>query len=324
MLKLCLGVLLSLMFSQAWAQNQQTKTGDGPEANAAPAAAPVSDAKQGEIDEADKVITNRRLRADMGSTSNWSVRTFWNYQGGSLDQPFTADRPNIDAGGDNLLLASVSGNVGVRYRMTKFDSLNLAVGLNMVTPFHSSFTTDNTRLQQSFDQNSQKLTANDPSLTYNKVDSIWGFQVSTNVAVTYVTNAQLKNRGYSSSGSFSTQWMKDLGSGWTVGPGVQYVAYTFNSREASQNETDRVFVLFPAVEYVINDTFLWRAVYRVFLERPTTANDWTYRKRIDSISTGIGISITRDIFLYPNIQFIPEDIRSDRTNVSITANVNLF
>jgi hypothetical protein len=40
-------------------------------------------------------------------------------------------------------------------------------------------------------------------------------------------------------------------------------------------------------------------------------------------SAGLGISVTRDIYLYPNVQFIPEDVRSDRTNVGVSANINL-
>jgi len=75
---------------------------------------------------------------------------------------------------------------------------------------------------------------------------------------------------------------------------------------------------------VINDTLLWRIVYRRFYDRMDPTDSWTYRKRKDSISTGIGISLGRDVFLYPNIQFIPTDIRSDRTNVAMSANVNLF
>ena len=41
-------------------------------------------------------------------------------------------------------------------------------------------------------------------------------------------------------------------------------------------------------------------------------------------SLGIGIKVIRDVFLYPNVTFIPYDIRSDRTNVGLSANINLF
>lgn len=284
-----------------------------------------AEVKKEEEDEGDKLITNRRLRADMGSTSNWSVRTFWSYQGGSLETPFTADRPNIDAGSDNLTLANLSGDVGVRYRITKFDSVNFSIGLNMTAPFHSSFKTSNARLQQNFDNNRQKMTANNPTLSYNHIAGFWGLQSSTSVLFQYITNAQLE-KTYSTYASLSQTLMKDFGNGWSAGTSVVYAGYTYASTyNSANNSLNRTFGFYPQVEYVFNDTFLWRTVFRTWVyDRLDAIDSWTYDKRKVTQSTGIGISISRDVFLYPNIQFVPSDIRSDRTNVGITANINLF
>jgi hypothetical protein len=41
-------------------------------------------------------------------------------------------------------------------------------------------------------------------------------------------------------------------------------------------------------------------------------------------SVGVGVSVTRDIFLYPNIQFLPNQIMASETNVGLTATVNVF
>jgi hypothetical protein len=38
---------------------------------------------------------------------------------------------------------------------------------------------------------------------------------------------------------------------------------------------------------------------------------------------GIGYSVTRDIYLYPNLQFAPEQISAQHTNVAINATINL-
>jgi len=54
----------------------------------------------------------------------------------------------------------------------------------------------------------------------------------------------------------------------------------------------------------------------------SAANTWEKLKVYQSV--GLGISVTRDIFLYPNIQFIPSDIRSDRTNIAMSASINIF
>lgn len=279
-----------------------------------------------EEDEGDKVITNRRLRADMGSTSDWSVRTFWSYSGGSIQKPFTADRPNIDAGSDNLTLANGSGEVGVRYRITKFDSLNLSIGLNMTAPFHTTFKTDNARLQQNFNNNRQKMTASNPALSYNHIASLWGLQSSSSVLVQVITNAQLRDT-YSTYGSLSQTLMKDFGNGWTAGTSFVYAGYTYDSKYDPDKgrSLDRTLGFYPQVEYVINDTFLLRTVFRTWVyDRLDSLDSWTYRKRKVTQSAGLGISLSRNVFLYPNIQFVPSDVRSDRTNVGITANINLF
>ena len=41
-------------------------------------------------------------------------------------------------------------------------------------------------------------------------------------------------------------------------------------------------------------------------------------------SMGIGMAVTRDIYLYPNVQFLPLDMRSDLTNVGMSANISFF
>ncbi len=283
-----------------------------------------------EEDEADKLITNRRMRADMGSVSNWSVRTFWSYNGGSLEKPAAPERPNIDAGADALTLANGSGSVGVRYRMTKLDSVNVSVGLNMTAPFHTTIKTDNARLKQNFNNNRQKMTVNDPTITYTHVDSVFGFQSNTSVSASLITNAQLEEAGYNTYGALSQTLMKDFGGGFTAGTSVTFSGYTFNSnyddtRKAGGRLQDRAFGVYPQLEYVINDVFLLRTVFRTWVyERLEPTDSWTYRKRKVTQSTGVGISLSRDIFLYPNIQFVPSDMRADRTNVGITANINLF
>jgi hypothetical protein len=67
-----------------------------------------------------------------------------------------------------------------------------------------------------------------------------------------------------------------------------------------------------------------RTVFGWQVYQQTRRDDtWTFEKRKVYQSLGTGISVTRDIFLYPNIQFIPSDIRSDRTNIGLSAYINL-
>jgi hypothetical protein len=118
--------------------------------------------------------------------------------------------------------------------------------------------------------------------------------------------------------------MHEVGkTGFSYGAGIQALFYTFNND--NQNLSDSVSGLYPAAEYEINDTYNLRTVFgfQVY-EQLRRQDDSTFNKRKVYQSVGLGISVTRDVFLYPNIQFIPSDIRSDRTNVAISANINVF
>lgn len=276
-------------------------------------------------DEADEAITNRRLRATEGSLSKWSISTFWNYQGGSLNDPTEPERPNIVNGGNVLTLQSLSGEVGVKYRLTKLDSLTFSTGLFMTTPFHSSID-DNSSLKQGFDENSRKLNVQDPFLKYSHLDKIWGIQSISTVQGKLITNNQLADRRFRSELMISQNLMKDVGqTGFSYG--AAFIGYFYDFRDSVKlaGLTEQLVGIYPQAEYVINDTYNVRTVFgwQVYENVRGQPSD-TYTKRKVYQSVGLGISVTRDLFLYPNIQFIPSNIRDDVTNIALQMNLNIF
>jgi hypothetical protein len=66
-----------------------------------------------------------------------------------------------------------------------------------------------------------------------------------------------------------------------------------------------------------------RTVYRGFTFENTQQN-YSVFTRDDAIqSAGVGIAVTRDIFLYPNIQWVWAQMNTALTNVALTAYINL-
>lgn len=285
-------------------------------------AAPAAAAKP--VDEADQVITNRRLRADSGSLSKWSASTYFNYQGGSVADPLKPERPNIVSGADAITLQNLIGEVGIRYRLSALDSLTLSTGLFMTTPFHDTIDTKDAALKKNFEDTHQELTVSDPALKYTHLDKFFGVQSVSIIKPTLITNNQQKDAGYEASFLFSQTFMREVGkTGFSYGAGIQALLYTFNND--NKNLSDSVSGIYPAAEYEINDTFNLRTVFgfQVY-EQLRKQDNSTFNKRKVYQSVGLGISVTRDIYLYPNIQYIPSDIRSDRTNIAISANINVF
>lgn len=296
------------------------------EALALPTQTPATAASETtSTDEADQTITNRRLRASEGSLSKWSISTFWNYSGGSLSDPTEPERPNIVNGGNVQTLQSLSGEVGVKYRLTKLDSLTFSTGVFMTTPFHSQIDS-NSPLKPAFEENSRKLNVQDPFLKYSHLDKIWGIQSISTIQGKLITNNQLAERRFRSELLLSQNFMKDVGNtGFSYGASFMGYFYDFRDSVKMDGLTEQLLGIYPQAEYVINDIFNVRTVFgwQIYENVRGQPSD-TYTKRKVYQSVGLGISLSRDLFLYPNIQFIPSNIRDDVTNLALQMNWNIF
>jgi hypothetical protein len=81
---------------------------------------------------------------------------------------------------------------------------------------------------------------------------------------------------------------------------------------------------YPFVEYVFSDTYQFRTL--VGFEASHYRSDEAFTFKQDKVyqSMGIGIVPEKGIWIYPNVQWLPEDIRADKTNVGISATINVF
>jgi hypothetical protein len=281
-----------------------------------------------ETDKADELITNRRFRAQNGSLSNFSLNTSISYSGGSLDKPFAADRPNISNAGDTTSIAGMSGTFNGSYRLNKLNRVNLGAGMQMLAPFNDSIDTDDARAQREFDENRGDLDISNPYLSYTHMNKFFGVQTVLSAGITQYTASNLRDAGYQNSIDTSVNTMYDFGgSKFSVGALIVYSRYLFDNDDSAlkpfQNET--VWGVLPQAEYVINDTFNLRTIIRSNWYQNNRAdgpNDFTQRPITQSV--GLGISMSRDVFLYPNIQFAYSNLQAANTNIGFSANINMF
>ena len=280
-------------------------------------------------DRSDQLIANRNLRSLNGSLSIWSFASTWNYQGGDLNRPIGSSRPNVTGAKDIALVQNLSGTVGINYRLTDVDRITLGIGLQMASPFSdepdSKFSESG---RSEFKRTQGELDASNPQIVYRRTMKPFGIQSILTGTATYYTQDALVDRGLESKNEVTLNSLYDFGgSKFSAGLALQSAFFTHNKDDQSLQAGQPLYEFYalPITEYEINDLMNWRAVYRYYWyqqSRAQKSSEWT---TLDpTISTGIGFSITRDIFLYPNIQFNPEDIRADRTNLGLSANINLF
>lgn len=278
------------------------------------------------IDKADELITNRKMRAETGSLSAYSVSTSFTYSGGSLNKPLAADRPNISAAGDVVSLASMSGDISLSYRINKKNRLGLGAGLSMIAPFNKTIDTNNARAKSSFDKNQGDLDISNPYISYSNINKFFGVQTVFGASLTQITQSSYNDAGYINSVDISMNNMYDFGgSPLSVGFLIAAGKYAFDDTAmAQEDQTDTYIGFYPQAEYNINDTYNLRTIIRSNVYENSRADLNDYSQHLITQSVGLGISMGRDVFLYPNIQFAYQNLQANNTNIGITANINLF
>lgn len=298
---------LALAMSTANAEYQQTGTSEA-DLETLQKAAP-------ETDDIDTEITNARMRADSGSRSKVSMSTSLGYSGGSVKSPFGSERPNLSGDPSEETATDLGGSISARYRFTPRTSMTLGAGFGVLQPFHGA----------------NDFNVANPSLGLSRVYRIGNFQTSTSGSFTYGTSESWKAANQKASVGLSHNMMAQVGnSGFTAGASIQ-VVNNFQSAPAGlapgadDNRVDWRLGFYPQLEYQFNDRYSARTVFGYFNYYSLQSND-TFKLNNAFVyqSVGIGISVTRDIYVYPNIQFIPDDLSVDNTNVAVSATLNLF
>jgi|FLYM01.1.fsa_nt_gi hypothetical protein len=288
----------------------------------------------------DEEITNVRMRADSGSKSKWSLSSSLGYTGGSVDDPFGKERPNIQAYRVAMpgvqTNTSLDGSASIRYRANKNDSFTFGTSFGIMTPLHG----DNT------DPGQNQFNVWDPGVSYSRVFAGWGLQNVFSASGTVGTSNE--SRGVDRVGALgmSITTLKVFESGVTTGISLS-TSRSFYDSKPGQNErglarnadrspnpdfyggdvrTNWSLGIFPFAEYAFNDTWQLRTVFGMFNFRNLYGDDnsWRLLRVYDYQSIGVGYSLTRDIYIYPNVQIIPTDVRKELTNVAISATLNIF
>ena len=319
LLTMCLCLISTELHAQSERQPEETKE--------KPAESVPHNKVDGDLDDE---ISNPKMRADSGSKSKFSGSSVMSYTGGSISQPFGADRPNLSGVPENQVHTSIDGTLKLRYRTNPHFSIFGGVGLSLYTPFQGNVNSNSRQGQ--FD-------LGDPLLGFDYTFARWGLQHSIDLWSTVATSVESLNVNQVASVATGYTLMKAYSFGLHVGV-IANAWYNFygnhpgdNSTYAVSNDADVVdkrteweITMVPAVEYHFNERFSFRTLFGYFRWRHLYGDrdDTSLRHLVSYQSFGVGVVVIRDVFLYPNVQVLPGNLSGKFTNVGISSSINVF
>ncbi|HEX7676021.1 MAG TPA: hypothetical protein VF412_17725 [Bdellovibrio sp.] len=281
---------------------------------------------QGE--QVDDLITNNNLRAYSGSTSRWSIASAFNYNGGTVNTPLSQDRPNISDASGNTVKADLDGSISVKYNLNVQNSLMAGVGLRWIAPFEKNGPRD---------YSGTTTDVMNPYLQYQYLYKWTGIQSVLQVSAMKWTQADQTAFGYDYQLGVDQENVYEIGStGLSVGASIMGQFQGFNKSgsysgngtfiaDLKTQQSTYAFALSPYLEYQITDKVNFRTLISLWsYEHYASDNAGVYVHDKVYQSVGIGYALTRDIFLYPNVQFLPDQMEPSLTNVALSATINMF
>ena len=336
----CLSIAL---FNVAYAQTSSLKMTDEP--SALRTSEETSTLKLDEVtngalanpeSDIDNKITDARMRAELGSKSKWSFKSRVNYTGGSVEGPFDKVSPNLRRRNQMDTISSLSGDVGINYRLTPSDSLGVGTGIMIVDPLHGNFSGTVADKRNSRDVSESRYQISSPFMEWKKGYVASDTMVITNIKYSQSTDSDDVNLMKCFGKAFVfNQANKNIGtSPWSIGA-MTMMMKSFYSGEIADPKLikaqqrgilrrgDYSLGIAPFLQYNMSDRYSLRTEFNYFsFVKFENSNELYQEEPFQSL--GLGISITRDIYLFPNVQLAAKDIRADRTNVALSATVNLF
>lgn len=314
----------SLVATAAQAEEQENQ-------NANTSTVKVSDVqnKEEQKGDIDDEITNAKMRAESGSKSTWSMQFDMTYEGGNLETPFSDIRPNYAGEAATPSATNISGTIEAAVRLDKRNRVSFGTGVEILTPFQTT-SEDATKMQE----DGGNTDISNPYVNYSHSRKIGDIQNSFSLGYTHYTNSYytdvINRTGAITTGH--TAIFSIEGSNWQ--PGLSTALYYYLHSDGAQ-DFDSVGVrgarpdwqvgFYPFVEYSFNDMLSFRTVFRPFTFSHMRSDDSsTLVRSLYTQSVGLGIAATRDIYLYPNMQFAPENLQPSLTNVGLSMTANIF
>ena len=245
---------------------------------------PKMERQTGSTQDLDIEVTDNKLRASSGAKSRYSSSFYLVYSGGSFSDPVGENRPNVR---DDKIQnpVSLSGNVGLRYRIDKNRSLFAATGFYQARPFHSR-------------EPDQELEVSTPQLMFNRTFAFDQWQISSSYQLYLVTQALMREFGQVATLGYSLSTVNQLGGTHFHGRlslNLWGTVYDKHDKSLRALQEDYGLSLSPTLQYNYRARYNFYTSLSLFsYSHVRSESDFNFEKRPITQTVGAGIAVFRD------------------------------
>lgn len=263
----------------------------------------------------DKDVTDIQMRALSGAKSRWSSSYFFHYMGPAINDLASGTRPLI-GGQRNPQPTDLDGNVGLRYRFDKSNSLFMAIGVYKSDPLHTN-------------EAQQPVTFNNPMVDWNYTTRIFGLQFGSDFE--YIQSTVPYQTSINQIGQVANYLtiVKQLGhSRFDVGAWLNTWYDYFGTQPVSEKiaaeQNDIALQAFPTLDYRPADKVkLWTSVAVINqMHYKSNAGFFQFTPATDYQYFGVGFAPTRNLYFDPYVAFEPTQVAFNRMIFNLTTDIN--
>ncbi|MCB0350307.1 MAG: hypothetical protein KDD38_03930, partial [Bdellovibrionales bacterium] len=263
------------------------------------------------VSDLDAEVSDIKLRTASGAKSKFSSSLVIYYAGGSLEKPGSDRRPNV---GNSLNPPPVSatGDLSVRYRMNKNESLYFGAGFYRARPLHS--------------REGEQLELNDPIIGYNDTFAAADIELSSGFRLYIATTEYERVIGQVGVLGYSLSTMNAMGqSRFSAGVSLRAAVAAFDKDDASLKPRQRDYSIgiSPSLQYNVSERVnVYTTLNILSYEHNRASRDFKFDSKPMTQSLGVGVAVLRDFYVAPYLAFEPDNMSSDKTSVNLTAMLN--
>lgn len=256
-------------------------------------------------------ITDAELRAQSGSRSRYSVKVSASYSGGKIADPLSKEQPVRNAT-VHRNLTFMSGSISARYRLDKRSAISFGSGVRALTPFHEL----------------KEVQWNSPYISWGTYKRHNKLQYFNSVRFSLTTQPEYKGIGQWGTFALSQGGKYQIGeSNLYVGGNytLSYFAYSRGRRDSDSKYASSYFLgVYPSLTYKVNRLFdINSSLAYNFANRRIFNDAFKLDQYRLTGRTGLGIAVSKTVYIRPYIDYLVEDFEWDTTSFSLSTTFSL-